>query len=151
MDLTRYLENQMFRFDYAFDESPDNELVYKYTAKPLVETIFEGGMATCDAYGQTGSGKSHTMSGDFRGKCQDSTKGIFALAAKDVFQLLKSPKFRAEDISVSASIFEIYSGKVCISYLNMSFKCSAHIQYCMLFNGIRFIQWKSRVTSLRRR
>ena len=31
----------------------------RYTAKPLVECIFEGGMATCFAYGQTGSGKTH--------------------------------------------------------------------------------------------
>jgi len=113
VDLTRYLENQIFRFDYAFDESADNELVYKYTAKPLVQTIFEGGMATCFAYGQTGSGKTHTMGGDFHGKSQDSAKGIYALAAKDVFKLLRSSKYRGEDMAVSASFFEIYSGKVC--------------------------------------
>lgn len=41
-----------YRFDYAFDETTDNELVYKYTAKSLVQSIFEGGMATCFAYGQ---------------------------------------------------------------------------------------------------
>lgn len=40
--------------------------VRRYTAKPLVATIFEGGMATCFAYGQTGSGKTHTMGGDFQ-------------------------------------------------------------------------------------
>lgn len=31
----------------------------RFTAQPLVETIFERGMATCFAYGQTGSGKTH--------------------------------------------------------------------------------------------
>lgn len=66
VDLTKFLENQHFRFDYAFDDSCDNEKVYKYTAKPLVQTIFDGGMATCFAYGQTGSGKTHTMGGDFQ-------------------------------------------------------------------------------------
>ncbi|XP_046654475.1 kinesin-like protein KIF2A isoform X1 [Daphnia pulicaria] len=113
VDLTKYLENQNFRFDYAFDDSCDNEKVYKYSAKPLVQTIFEGGMATCFAYGQTGSGKTHTMGGDFQqGKTQDCSTGIYAKTARDVFKLLKSPKYRSLDLVVSASFFEIYSGKV---------------------------------------
>lgn len=29
VDLTKYLENQHFRFDYAFDDSCSNEIVYK--------------------------------------------------------------------------------------------------------------------------
>ncbi|ROI46624.1 Kinesin-like protein KIF2A [Anabarilius grahami] len=61
VDLTRYLENQTFRFDYAFDDSTTNEMVYRFTARPLVETIFDRGMATCFAYGQTGSGKTHVF------------------------------------------------------------------------------------------
>ncbi|XP_026464024.1 kinesin-like protein Klp10A [Ctenocephalides felis] len=112
VDLTKFLENQHFRFDYAFDESCSNEIVYKYTAKPLVKTIFEGGMATCFAYGQTGSGKTHTMGGDFNGRTQDCKKGIYAMAAKDVFKTLRSPKYRPLGLIVSASFFEIYSGKV---------------------------------------
>ncbi|KAF6018670.1 KIF2A [Bugula neritina] len=61
VDLTKYLENQKFRFDYAFDENADNQMVYRYTAQPLVQCIFQGGMATCFAYGQTGSGKTHVF------------------------------------------------------------------------------------------
>lgn len=30
VDLTKYLENQIFRFDCTFDETSTNELVYKY-------------------------------------------------------------------------------------------------------------------------
>ena len=83
VDLTKYLENQNFRFDYAFDETATNEIVYRYTAKPLVDCIFDGGMATCFAYGQTGSGKTHTMGGDFSAKGQqDCSKGIYALAGR---------------------------------------------------------------------
>lgn len=112
VDLTKYLDNQNFRFDYAFDDSCSNELVYKYTARPLVCTIFEGGMATCFAYGQTGSGKTHTMGGEFQGKNQDVSKGIYAMAARDVFSYLGSKKFAHLNLQVSASFFEIYSGKV---------------------------------------
>ncbi|XP_044256968.1 kinesin-like protein Klp10A isoform X1 [Tribolium madens] len=112
VDLTKYLENQLFRFDYAFDETCSNEMVYRYTAQPLIKTIFEGGFATCFAYGQTGSGKTHTMGGDFNGKSQDCHKGIYAMASADVFRLANSPKYRHLDLVVSSSFFEIYSGKV---------------------------------------
>lgn len=112
VDLTKYLENQAFRFDYSFDETSTNELVYRYTAQPLVSCIFERGMATCFAYGQTGSGKTHTMGGEFVGKGQqDVNRGIYALSARDVFHLLQT-KYKKSDLVVSVSFFEIYSGKV---------------------------------------
>ncbi|XP_069630978.1 kinesin-like protein KIF2A isoform X3 [Haliaeetus albicilla] len=112
VDLTRYLENQTFRFDYAFDDTASNEMVYRFTAQPLVETIFERGMATCFAYGQTGSGKTHTMGGDFLGRNQDCSKGIYTLAARDVFLMLKKPNYNKLELQVYATFFEIYSGKV---------------------------------------
>ena len=112
VDLTKYLDNQHFRFDYAFDDTVNNEMVYRYTAKPLVLNIFEGGFSTCFAYGQTGSGKTHTMGGEFHGKQQDSKNGIYALATKDVFKYLASPKYKSLKLQVSCSYFEIYSGKV---------------------------------------
>lgn len=123
VDLTKFLENHKFRFDYAFDDKCNNELVYKYTAQPLVQTIFEGGMATCFAYGQTGSGKTHTMGGEFNasGKVQDCKNGIYAMAAKDVFNYLKNPRYSHLRLVVSASFFEIYSGKVSQIFLFFSF------------------------------
>ena len=30
VDLTKYLENQTFRFDYAFNEEASNEVVYRW-------------------------------------------------------------------------------------------------------------------------
>ncbi|KAK4468790.1 hypothetical protein MN116_007961 [Schistosoma mekongi] len=112
VDLTKYLENQQFRFDYAFDDTSDNELVYRYTAKPLVECIFQRGMATCFAYGQTGSGKTHTMGGEFHARGQQNcSNGIYALAAADVFDL-NATTYRNENLRIVATFFEIYSGKV---------------------------------------
>jgi len=29
VDLTKYLDNQTFYFDYAFDETSDNDIVYR--------------------------------------------------------------------------------------------------------------------------
>lgn len=112
VDLTKYLDNQVFKFDYSFDESTSNDLVYKFTAKPLVQSIFEGGMATCFAYGQTGSGKTHTMGGDFSGKHQNSARGIYAFAAQDVFAYLNHWKYTDLNLTVYVSFFEIYNGKV---------------------------------------
>lgn len=116
VDLTKYLENQHFRFDYVFDETCTNDIVYKFTAKPLVKTIFEGGMATCFAYGQTGSGKTHTMGGEFKGKQQNFKNGIYSLVAVDVFKLLNHPKYAKKNFVVSASFFEIY-GKLVFDLL----------------------------------
>nr|XP_014350181.1 PREDICTED: kinesin-like protein KIF2C [Latimeria chalumnae] len=112
VDLTKYLENQAFRFDFAFDESATNEMVYRFTARPLVQAIFEGSKATCFAYGQTGSGKTHTMGGNFSGRSQNCSRGIYAFASQDVFFLLSQPKYKDRNIEVAASFFEIYNGKV---------------------------------------
>uniref|UniRef100_A0A8C9ELX6 Kinesin-like protein n=1 Tax=Pavo cristatus TaxID=9049 RepID=A0A8C9ELX6_PAVCR len=112
VDLTKYLETQTFRFDFSFDECASNEMVYRFTARPLVQTIFEGGKATCFAYGQTGSGKTHTMGGDFSGRAQNASKGIYAFASQDVFFLLSQPRYRSQDLEVYVTFFEIYNGKV---------------------------------------
>ena len=110
VDLTKYLDNHAFRFDYIFDENTDNETVYRFTAAPLVESIFDRGMATCFAYGQTGSGKTHTMSGQFSASGeQDPSNGIYALATQDVFRLLGTS---GSQLVPLCSYFEIYSGKV---------------------------------------
>ncbi|CAG9862763.1 unnamed protein product [Phyllotreta striolata] len=116
VDLTKYLENQLFRFDYVFDDTCTNELVYKFTARPLVKTIFEGGMATCFAYGQTGSGKTHTMGGEFKGKSQNFKSGIYGLVAQDVFRFLTHPKYSRMKFMISVSFFEIY-GKLVFDLL----------------------------------
>ncbi|CAG5106520.1 Oidioi.mRNA.OKI2018_I69.chr1.g2881.t1.cds [Oikopleura dioica] len=110
VDLTKYLENMPFRFDYVFDLEDDNRKVYEYTAKPLVESIFRGSRATCFAYGQTGSGKTHTMGGEFSGKNQNCSNGIYAFAAEDVFKKLRQPMY--QHLKLTVSFFEIYANKV---------------------------------------
>jgi len=54
------------------------------------------------------------MGGEFNGKVQDCKNGIYAMAAKDVFVTLNMPRYRSMNLVVSASFFEIYSGKVSV-------------------------------------
>ncbi|XP_066262209.1 kinesin-like protein Klp10A [Euwallacea similis] len=108
VDLTKYLENHTFCFDCALDEHCSNKIVYKYTAQPLIKTVFQGGFATCFAYGQTGSGKTYTMSGSMK----HSERGIYELTANDIFKNASSPKYRHHGFIVSCSFFEIYVKKV---------------------------------------
>ncbi|ALC41323.1 Klp59C [Drosophila busckii] len=112
LNLAKFLEDHGFRFDHVFDEHSSNAQVYAQTARPLVQHIFEGGMATCFAYGQTGSGKTHTMGGEFSGKQQNFRDGIYAMAASDVFSTLSQAKYAALRLRVSCSFFEIYSTRV---------------------------------------
>lgn len=56
------------------------------------------------------------MGGEFKGKQQIFSNGIYALAAQDVFAILNSPKTKKSEIIVSASFFEIY-GKLVFDLL----------------------------------
>ncbi|KAI9019374.1 P-loop containing nucleoside triphosphate hydrolase protein [Phycomyces nitens] len=102
LDLTRYIEQHTFVFDDVFDGNSKNTSVYERTALPLVEYMFEGGRATCFAYGQTGSGKTFTM--------LDPNHGLYVLAAKDIFTLLKKPE--NEHLSAWIGLYEIYQGHI---------------------------------------
>ncbi|XP_017096462.2 kinesin-like protein Klp59C [Drosophila bipectinata] len=112
LDLEQYLKPHTFKFDYVFDEECTNSTVYQNTARPLVQHVFDGGMATCFAYGQTGSGKTHTMGGKFNKKQQNTSDGIYAMAAKDFFTMIATPPYAALQLKVSCSFYEIYGSKV---------------------------------------
>ncbi|KAG0379874.1 Kinesin-like protein kif24 [Mortierella sp. AD032] len=100
VDMTKYIERHGFVFDDVFDSDATNEDVYRRTAYPLVQYLFEGGRATCFAYGQTGSGKTFTM--------LDDKQGLYVLAARDIFVMLRKP----ENAHLAAYIgfYEIYQG-----------------------------------------
>ncbi|KAG4087851.1 kinesin-domain-containing protein [Neocallimastix lanati (nom. inval.)] len=102
LDLTKYINYHHFTFDYAFDSDASNKDVYKQTGASLIEHVFNGGTATYFCYGQTGSGKTFTM--------MNPEQGLFILAAKDIFTLLKKEKYSF--ISVYISFYEIYQGQL---------------------------------------
>ena len=128
VDLTKYIDNQKFRFDYGFHETCNNELVYHFTAQPLVQSLFQGNNPMVFAYGQTGSGKfniiinrnkfyffllgkTYTMGGDLSQRDVDFSKGIYALTANDIFRHLNKPPNKGQ-YDVYCTFFEIYCTKV---------------------------------------
>lgn len=100
VDLTKYIEKHRFTYDLVLNDKENNRDVYEKTCRPLIETVFEGGCATCFAYGQTGSGKTYTMLG------KDNQEGIYLMAARDLYARLES------GMSIVVSFFEIYGGKL---------------------------------------
>jgi kinesin family protein 2/24 len=52
------------------------------------------------------------MGGVFQGKTQDCKKGIYAMAAEDIFNFLMSTEYKDLNLVVSASFFEIYGSHV---------------------------------------
>lgn len=122
VDLTKYVETHPFNFDRVFGGHVGNAAVYDGTARPLVDTLFSGGRATCFAYGQTGAGKTFTMAGD-----GSENPGLYTLAVRDVFERLRDierEQWRAADeegnddfeppdpSQVWISFFEIYASKL---------------------------------------
>ncbi|KEG15016.1 putative MCAK-like kinesin [Trypanosoma grayi] len=100
VDLTKYIEKHRFTYDLVLDDKQRNRDVYEKACKPLIETVFEGGCATCFAYGQTGSGKTYTMLG------KDDQEGIYLMAARDLYARLEP------GMGIMVSFFEIYGGKL---------------------------------------
>merc|ERR1712238_164686 len=119
VDLTREVESLPFAFDNIFGEDSNNAQIYNETVRNLIPGVFNGHWASVFAYGQTGSGKTFTMMGSNMtgmksGKQnkikQDENWGLYYLAAKDVFELIKNPEYA--NLTVGASLFEIYGGKL---------------------------------------
>ncbi|XP_038077083.1 uncharacterized protein LOC119744936 [Patiria miniata] len=106
VDLTKFMQVHKYHFDETFGESCSNQEVYAKTAKPLIATMFNRGKATCFAYGQTGAGKTHTMLGNH------GVKGLYLLAAEDIFNTLNASGQSGKELAVWASYFEIYCGQL---------------------------------------
>ena len=61
--ITKFIDNQEFKFDNSFSEFESNEDCYFFSIRPVVDMVFNSGVITVFAYGQTGSGKTFTMNG----------------------------------------------------------------------------------------
>lgn len=107
--------SRSFVFDSAFDETVDNEAIYRETAQPLVSSFLEGYNSTVFAYGQTGSGKTHTMGSATAPGTADEHLGIIPRVAADIMalkdQLLaSSSSFSSSNIKSAAASEALRNG-----------------------------------------
>ena len=117
VDLTKGIKTETFAFDNTYGESSTNLEIYKGSVRHLIQNFFEGQKVTCFAYGATGSGKTFTMMGSTitginagNAVHDESNVGLYYLAVRDMFTMLRSPEFEKYDLQVS--LFEIYGGKL---------------------------------------
>ncbi len=61
--VTKYINKEEFFFDNTFSEDESSEELYFFQIHPIIDNVFNQGVATVFAYGQTGSGKTYTMLG----------------------------------------------------------------------------------------
>uniref|UniRef100_A0A6P4FMK2 Kinesin-like protein n=1 Tax=Drosophila rhopaloa TaxID=1041015 RepID=A0A6P4FMK2_DRORH len=94
--------------------------VFEGTARPLIDTAFEGYNACLFAYGQTGSGKSYSMMGiealddaALDGGPPHDEAGIIPRFCHELFRRIEAVKRQEQlQVEVEVSYFEIYNEKI---------------------------------------
>ena len=70
-------EIRKFKFSHIFKDSDDQNIVFKKTAIPILDSVIEGYNGCIMAYGQTGTGKTHTILGKRDGLLPKALEYIF--------------------------------------------------------------------------
>ncbi len=97
-----------FNFDRIFNLNTRQIEVFNSSAKPILESVFEGFNGTILTYGQTSSGKTFTM----EGVCGNSElEGIIPRTIKHVFEFIRDTTEDSE-FTVKVSMVEIYMEKI---------------------------------------
>ncbi|XP_017019227.1 kinesin-like protein KIF14 [Drosophila kikkawai] len=94
--------------------------VFEGTARPLIDTAFDGYNACLFAYGQTGSGKSYSMMGiealddaALDGGPPHDEAGIIPRFCHELFRRIEEVKAHQQlQVEVEVSYFEIYNEKI---------------------------------------
>lgn len=97
-----------FNFDRVFDPKSNQQEVYDFAAKHIVESVLEGFNGTIFAYGQTSSGKTHTMQGIID---NPEKEGIIPRMIRHMFNFIVNSSSDTEYI-VKVSMIEIYMEKI---------------------------------------
>ena len=110
--------DKAFTFDQVYDSDSPQEVVYKETVQPLLDSFFQGINVTVFAYGQTGSGKTHTM-GTNDGKVAGleeitASAGIIPRIVAETFERIEKERASGTAVShaVKVSFLEIHNDDI---------------------------------------
>ena len=84
----------------------DQNLVFNYLGRQILDNAWEGYHCCLFAYGQTGSGKSYSMVG------YGTNKGIVPISCEEIFKRISNNKDPSIHYEVEVSMLEIYNEKV---------------------------------------
>ncbi|CAM0140943.1 unnamed protein product [Umbelopsis sp. WA50703] len=98
-----------FAFDKVFGMETEQQEIFEYSIKSIVDDVVAGYNGTVFAYGQTGSGKTFTMMGSDID--DERNKGIIPRIVEQIFQSILMAPANME-FTVKVSYMEIYMEKV---------------------------------------
>lgn len=96
-----------FNFTRVFPPEGNQEQIFNFVAKPLVDHCLQGFNACCFAYGQTGSGKTHSVFGE--GNAEN--RGMLARSIEHLFEQIEQMS-TTHEIGMAASFTEVYLDQV---------------------------------------
>lgn len=97
-----------YAFDQIFEPGTAQEVIYKDTAAPIVESVMEGYNGTIFAYGQTGTGKTFTMEGK---DDPPKLKGIIPRTFDHIFSRI-AEMGKNKQFMVCVSFLELYNEEI---------------------------------------
>ncbi|XP_042377067.1 kinesin-like protein KIN-7L isoform X1 [Zingiber officinale] len=120
-----------FAFDYVFDPSYSNAMVYDLLIKSIIQAAIDGFNGTAFAYGQTSSGKTFTMNGS------EEDPGIITLGVKDVFRRIEMTTDR--EFLIRVSYMEIYNEEIndLLSFGNQKLPVHESLERGIYVSGLR--------------
>jgi hypothetical protein len=102
--------DRLFSYDGVIPSRVSQEDSYKMTARPMIDSFFEGYNQTIMAYGQTGSGKTFTMgtASDESEPGIDKDSGILPRFIVDAFGRIAKLK-ETKEVTATVSFLEVYN------------------------------------------
>jgi flagellar biosynthesis GTPase FlhF len=151
-----------FTFDYSFwshdefeeDEGgyfkatstnkyADQQRVFSFVGKEVLDNAWEGYHCCLFAYGQTGAGKSYSMVG------YGTNKGIVPISMKEIFERIGANTDPNISFEVSFSMLEIYNERIqdllisCKERTAEGLKVREHLKYGVYVEGLKKIPVES--------